>query len=430
MPCTIVERKIEFAGKVLTLPILRDARGHYLNEANEWLHEQIQLNRILPTSGKAYAEHLASLFTFIEGVPGGLNSFCDYDLLTWMNEQDERGLARQTIQARRDAAFRFFMWLCDYGQPDLIRLPGREYPRDFVPRLSSRLIRTRRSGRIYESFVSGVGVPGRTSQRLPTPTTNDVAKLRVVSEEEFPDRTASEWHQAVLSWMHDLALRRKEFRALTLAQIPDESRIDELILGGEVHMLTLSETKGGSPRSVGVLPSLLQATRDYIDGPRREIVNRFKAKHVNYVEPKEVFLSSKTGLPFCLRSISNLLTSLFRSAGVAGHGHRIRATSLTNLFNAEYEAHVAAYNSKPAALRKGIDFEAILLRVAERAGHKDPETLRPYLSVLKKRYEREQGLEGAVNMEMHMKSLTITVTGLEARKERLLRDLRALKSEM
>jgi site-specific recombinase XerD len=427
MPCSINRRTIDFAGESYELPVLKDSQGRYLEEANEWLHEQVLYGRIESSSGFTYAEHLAGLFTYFDEHHCDLSRLHDYDLRAWMNSQAKRGVVRDVIRARRDAVFRFAMWLCDHGHPGLVRLPGRDYPPGFVPRLSGKVIRAHR-GRRYsvEAFVSAVGVPGKPSPKQATPSTDEVAKLRVISEEHFPNKVASEWHHLLLSWEHDAALRRSEFAALKLAQIPNEHEIDALVLGATVYELHLTETKGSKPRTVGILPTLLQNTRDYIEGARKDIVRRMRAKHAKYVEPEHVFLSSKTGMAFAPRSISNLLRTLFRAADVAGHGHRIRATSLTNLFNAEYEAAVAARNSQPPELRMPIDFELILLRVAERAGHKEPETLRPYLNLLKKRYEREIGVDNAVNMELYVRSLKVEVAGLEARKATLLKDIAAL----
>src|SRR5208282_4545295 len=99
----------------------------------------------------------------------------------------------------------------------------------------------------------------------------------------------------------------------------------------------------------------------------------------------EIFLSHKTGESLGLSAITNLLTGLFDKAGIKGHGHRLRAVFLTRLFEAEYEAQAALV---AAGARNSIDWDLILTKVAERAGHRDPQSLRDYVTTLKKRRAR------------------------------------------
>lgn len=145
-----------------------------------------------------------------------------------------------------------------------------------------------------------------------------------------------------------------------------------------------------------------------------ELGLRFKRlKGINYKEPDEVFLSEKTGMPLALTAITNLMTGWFKKSGVAGHGHRLRATYLTSLF----EAEIAAEELRIAAnsnTKIQIDYELILLKVAERAGHANIDSLRPYLTLARKRRSRG-GSADFVTLQQRVDALKQQLIVLENR---------------
>lgn len=91
--------------------------------------------------------------------------------------------------------------------------------------------------------------------------------------------------------------------------------------------------------------------------------------------PNALWISRKGGYALKSTSISDILKNGFSMAGVAGSGHRIRATHCVRLFR-DYVAE--------SKRRGGVhsDMEVVLERVAQIMGHNRPETLRPYLHLV------------------------------------------------
>lgn len=152
------------------------------------------------------------------------------------------------------------------------------------------------------------------------------------------------------------------------AKSPSLEEIYELEESNSLHEISIIG-KNKLRRVVSVAPDLLLSTREYLDLYRTELIERFKTKNKKYNPPKEAFLSSKTGQVIGLTSISNLIKNLMKKADVNAWGHRIRASSLTALFESEYQA--AKEEKLRLNSKEPIDFEFILIRVAERAGHKN-----------------------------------------------------------
>ena len=132
----------------------------------------------------------------------------------------------------------------------------------------------------------------------------------------------------------------------------------------------------------------MERTLDYIEGPRRRLVERFKKlKGKGYTEPPEIFLSHKTGRPLNLRSISNIFRQVFDAAGVEGHGHRIRAHFLENVVDAEAEAEEIAVTTS-GGRKAAIDWHGVQMRAAEHARHRNPSSLDSYVRSIRKQRMR------------------------------------------
>ncbi len=395
------------------VPLIKDRHGRYVESACTYLRQYVLGNRGLDSSAGTYAENLVSFLSFLERARVTLEDFTDRHLVAWMQEQADRKLKRNTVEGRLDTVFRFAVWLAGNGQEDIVRLPWASYPPGFRFRLSSRPDTSKR-GRSSAGIVSDLQPLGSRSARQPTPTTEDVAKLAAVIAVR-PNQQVRERNELLVSWYFEVGLRRNEWRDLTIAQIPEFAAIVKMTVCTEFQELSLEHTKGDRQRWVAVLPNLLERTREYIEGARSAVVERFKDAYGSSGAPKEVFLSNKTGMPMAPRAISNLCTALFLEAGIEGHGHRIRATHLTNLFDEEYEAQLALRRSLDGKYRMGIDFELILRRVAERAGHKDLESLRHYIVILKKRYLRDVGVDEAVALAQLIAGRQVELAALDAR---------------
>ena len=325
-------------------------------------------------------------------------------MLRWLNSQENHGVSAQTRCDRCDAVFALYVWLEWNGYiQNSIRIPGWNDSEKFVPRLTSvpakNLTGAWRSSSF--GFVSAVRprTPGSSIQA--TPNAEDLTKIYIAADRGENLGLITRNH-LLIDWYSQVGVRRHEWCLLTVGQIPSWDEIFALQQRNEAHELLLFKTKGGRVRHVGVLPELLEKTQEYIDGPRAAIVARFKTtKKVAYKEPAEVFLSEKTGQPLTLTAITNMLTAWFKTACVPGHGHRLRATYLTNLFEAELAAEEARIAAHPGT-KACIDYELILRKVAERAGHADIESLRPYLTLARKRRLRENDLADPVTLQQQI----------------------------
>jgi hypothetical protein len=193
-------------------------------------------------------------------------------------------------------------------------------------------------------------------------------------------------NQQLLRWYQQKGLRRFEWAALKLKQLPPKNEVEEACAKFESVRLRLVETKGGRPQSINVLSELLEQTYEYIVDERAAVVARCKKKK-GYVEPEEVFISSTTGKKLNLRSVSNLLRRIFDEAGVEGHGHRIRAFFLQSTGNAEADAEELSVRTS-GGRKAGMDWMGVGLRMAEQGRVRHVKSLEPYVGSLRKQHMR------------------------------------------
>lgn len=402
---TFTSSQFVYAGESYSeIPIIVNSKTNiFVDYAFGYFRSLVISDKLEVTSVKTYASAISLFFNFL-----GRKDFLeivDKDLIAWDNHQKANGVSDLTRCSRCDAVFDLYVWAELNGVvKHAVRIPGVNDTEDFVPRLTAKTLKStgklrRRTSRY--GIVSAVRPKVPTPDLQPTPDAADLTKLFIAADNEG-NPNLTERNHLLIQWYSQVGVRRKEWGHLIVKQIPSWKVIDELFSKSLVYELRLTKTKGGNGRYVGVIPDLLEKTREYIEGPRKEIVHRFKKlKGTAYSEPDEIFLSSKTGLPLKFTPISNLLTSLFKQAGVEGHGHRLRATYLTRLFDAEIAAEELRLATHPES-KAQIDWELVLRKVADRAGHKDIESLRPYLTAAKKRYTRDPGLVDPVTVQQQV----------------------------
>lgn len=220
------------------------------------------------------------------------------------------------------------------------------------------------------------------SPRKPTPTDNDVKRLRDQIEKNHGDDVSIR-NNLIVSWKENVGLREVEVTSLRTDQIPSQKEITELMEKEVRHQIVLSErlgnkTKGGYTRELYVDPLLLQDTRDYIDLIRDEIVERFKRKG-NYKEPPQIFLSVINGKSIKAKTLANELGKAFKDASVPGSPHRLRSKFTFDTVERLYIGML---------LEKGdhrkIDANTIIFMAKEALGIKHASTmLRHYLDLVK-----------------------------------------------
>ncbi len=396
------------------VPLLVNEDSQFVDPVCDYLRWQVVYGRLKTSSAKTYAEHILHFWNHLasRGLP--FDEVNDAALLEWLNAQTKA--TDSTRGARCDAVFDLYVWLESEGYVhQMVRIPGLNDHDTFRPQLSSRSAKGgpfRRSSSKF-GIVCALRPRQPATPVLPTPDTDDIGRLHA-SLDTAGNSDVAERNHLLLDWYIQVGVRRMEWQSLTLGQIPSWDSIVAAARRMHAVEVLLTATKGSRPRHVGALPELLERTREYIEGQRKQIVDRFRAKYgTAYKAPEEVFLSNKTGAPLEPKAISNLLTHLFKLAQVKGHGHRLRATYLTRLFEAELmleQARVASYPGE----KLQIDLELVLRRVAERAGHRHIDSLRPYLTLARKRLARQAGTEQLLTIQQLLEAKSAELAHTEA----------------
>jgi integrase len=386
------------------IPLLVDSKNRFVAPVCDYLRHLVTHGQLKTSSVSTYAFYLLHFWRFHYKEGWDFASVSDKDILVWLHQQERDGVSPQTQAARCDAVFDLFVWLeANEYVHQSVCIPGLNDNERFIPKLSSVASKGSTQNKRASRYGLCCAVRPRASKgtHQPTPTADAVTDIYIAADNiENPGLT--DRNHLLIDWYVQVGLRRMEWAALTLVQIPQWSTIDKLRNADEAHELRLSTTKGGRVRYVGVLPELLEKTLEYIEGPRAQVVARFKLNNpTTYKEPDEIFLSTMTGTALDLTSISNLLTGWFKATGVKGHGHRLRATYLTNLFDAELNAEESRIIANPGT-KMSIDYELILRKVAERAGHADLNSLRAYLTLARKRRSRSEGQDDLVTLEQQV----------------------------
>ena len=144
---------------------------------------------------------------------------------------------------------------------------------------------------------------------------------------------------------------------------------------------------------LNALPDLIIQTLDYIGIERRAVVESCRESIVGYREPDEIFLSGTTGLSLHLNSVTSIGRRAFREAGIKrANIHRLRARFSVRTV----ETLVDAMFDGETVILESIWAETILVRAAEMMGHRNPQSLQPYLTyVLNRRIQTADVTEAA-----------------------------------
>lgn len=373
------------------IPVLMDRGGLVVEVVSDWLRETFVNAEPSPNSMKTYGEVLQQFWCYLDLKKRAWDTVDDEFLRAWRDAQDEGRPSRGTINYRLRLVFSFYRWASSHGwltedyvsTSDLV-VDGRRVP----PRI--RAVESKAGKHPWNRGVSLVPSmlyknPG-TARHKHTPTSDEVERVftalrRQVKMPELRDRNV-----LMGEWAYEAGLRRGEFSSLLVHQISTEhmakweAEIAELRRRGEPEkefIITLRRTKGKGSRRVPVRFSLLKKTYDFINLSRADLVAKLKEKDPSFKEPPHVFFTER-GEPLKPNTISKLIKKALKEAGVDAWPHRLRASYATEVFEALYLAE----REKPG----GFDTETLLLRVAERMGHTNPDSLRPYLVAVQRKY--------------------------------------------
>lgn len=413
------------------IPLLVDSTGRFIAPVCDYLRYLVLHGRLHMSSAKTYAYRFQLFWRYLESVGIDYLEVTDDVLLAWLSRQVLTQVSKRTQADRCDTIFNWYVWLETNGYTKGgVKIPTLND--DFKGGFRLTGVMENNSFGQYRrtcgTFVSSVRPRPEPTTQQHTPDQIEVAKLYEVSDKENNPHLTKRNH-LMMDWCVRVGLRRLEVAALTIDQIPEFKAIDALAKQHYAHELLLVRTKGSKKRRVGVMPELLERTRFYIEGPRAQLLAQFEARHRErgLAPPTEIFLSSKTGRGLVLNAISNMVGEFFDHAEVEGHLHRLRASYLTLLFESEINAEYARIARFPKAMRQP-NFELILLKVAERAGHSHPESLRPYLVIAMKREARAVGVDASVNFDQRMTLANEKIATLERENKRLMAQLAKLSA--
>jgi site-specific recombinase XerD len=379
----------EINGRVQTeLPLLLDAQRAVIESASDWLRYQAVFLNYPPATLRLYAEILALFWNYLTDHRTHWTDVDDELLIAWRNHQEIKlKVKKRTINQRLSTIFQFYWWAQTRGYANNIVTDPAADDRPPAP-ISVALTPIRSNSRVHPNFTLRSPLLYKTTRQpnVHTPTAEEATNLHATLAGLHSPRVA-ERNTLMLSWAEEAGLRRKEFAALAVEQIPDWNDLYSLVEQDLSKDIELSITKGGHSRIIEVVPDLLIRTRNYIEEERNDVVDRFKTKYGSgYAAPSTIFLSEKTGKALHLRSITNLISGAFRRANISGSGHRMRARFLTNLVQFYYDEALAKHG-------RSVSLDIVLLKAAEAAGHANPESLRPYLNLVRKRHLTTKGRE-------------------------------------
>lgn len=173
---------------------------------------------------------------------------------------------------------------------------------------------------------------------------------------------ASKKFDLMVDWYSSAGPRAHEICLLQMDRLPSLETAKRAAMAGRNLRILLNKTKGGTNEPLQVSPLIVIRTWEYISTQRADVIRRFRMRAAKrgykYIEPREVFLSEKTGCALTPKAISNSVRQAFLRAVDAGaleldervwlHGFRhhfatnfLRSLDSRNVRNPERIARVA-----------------------------------------------------------------------------------------
>ena len=352
------------------VPIFFD-EGGVIRAVSEYCVHLVYRKRRPPSTARTYAMHLQAFLRYLATLGVEWTDVTDNVLIAWRDALGrDRGLKPATVAHYLGTVFDFFRWA---EQTSRVRHVVDLYSHrddsglgnpDIQCQISAEPLR--RPGRYCWPSLPKVG-----SENLRhTPTSAEIEELHAALF-----RTVTGQRDTLLvTFYEECYLRRFEALALRVSDIPSRDAIDDVRRKRSLFSLHIVG-KGSAPRTVEVLPELMERAREHIEEDRFEVVRRARRCNPVYREPATLFLAHTTGAPVDPGHISRRISDFMRLVGIENaSGHRLRARGLLNL--------VEAFDGVDASGRP-LPAEQVLWKVAQVAGHKHWQSLRPYLHMVR-----------------------------------------------
>lgn len=349
-------------------------------------------------------------------------SFLDDERLTWLeanNDVMERfvnfrfgAVSDARLQTQIHVIWDFY-WVVQekLGQvKGMVESPSRGEIGELFPISATISHRRGKGGRLMRRVGPQIGFPTLRRVALrPTPNDDQVDEiLAFLLSASVQGRGVCWWLMA--SWMYHSTLRCMGVAGLTITALTEalcaegitgpfgkplqlhsiasnpaeqdliKLKLSKLAERGRTELHVVVREKRGKQRFVPVPIDLFELNLDYIWTDRAWLIQMLE-RRPGFAGTDALFVSQKTGAHFEPNSISNLLKAAFKSLGIRGSAHRLRAACCMRIMRKCYIRARASHG-------RSWDPNSVLLEVAEIMGHDDPETLRPYLT----RVEKEENL--------------------------------------
>ncbi|MET0035984.1 MAG: hypothetical protein ABW097_08780 [Candidatus Thiodiazotropha lotti] len=353
----------EFGGTSFpSIPIFFNEYGVF-EPASEYLVHQRIFCRSAISSLKTYADHLQMFFRELEKHDIAWSKVNDAVLIKYRNKLMEEGKEPAYLVSVFNTLWGFYYWAEEHGRLKqhvaIHSEKGRKYPVSAKKNVKANGV---------HDWVWPYMPKSKTSMKN-TPNNEDMEKIHQYAAESH---AATNRRDYLILALYERTARRMEAMQTTVSVIPEWDEITDASYEDKIFTIPIIGKRGIS-RSLNVTPEYMEEARNYIENERAKAVSDAHARDPNYVEPEELFLSQTTGKPLALGSVSNLIRSFIKGAGIKDMApHRIRAKAATDIC----EAH-DGFDSKGNPLSA----DDVLLRVIEELGQSCKESARPYLAL-------------------------------------------------
>jgi site-specific recombinase XerD len=370
------------------IPVFFDSKG-IIEEVSHYLMYKSLKDTDTTSSVKTYADQLQTFLRFLEenGKRLTWRDVTDRHLVEFSNIKTDDGKKAVYVAGVLQTVFSFYVWA---EQNQYIRQHVAIYGEDRSYAISAK---RSKKGWTWPYLPTGY------SKARPTPTNDDLERLHATTIEESEDVGVRD---SLIFTIYERSARRMEALQIKVSDVPDWDKIEKYQRENKIfHVEVLGKRK--KFRDLDFLPETMELIRSYIETERLTAVKAAKKRDRLYKEPLELFVGATTGRPLNEEYISRRLSGLMKKANVEGTGHRVRAKGLTDIV-AAFDGYDDRGQPKSA--------QDVLILAAEKAGHSNIESLRPYLAL-----SRSEGIAAKLHNFELLRSLEVKI---QMRKKKLM----------
>lgn len=331
--------------------------------------------------------HLTRLFVFLKNNKLKLDEFNDIDFRRFRREEFDRlrkktgmegseKVQKRTINARVKRIYKFFLWYQEvaFGGECLIGPSGCNIRSE----LATVNLPYKMNASAFYLFPLLYKLTGARSKHRPVQRATESVKAALVRQ--FSGATSeylASRNILILDIADEVGLRRGSINSLTCAEFKDSLERND---GLEDTVVVPRSQKFGYQVPYTFSFRLVASICNYIEGPRKQLLEGLKLPE--RIGEDRLFVSSKSGKPLTDHSITDIVASSLRKAGVK-HGaiHIFRH----KFINDEVEREIL----RRVKLKLDTSIDSIAAAVALKVGQANPHSLYTYISDAQQRMRVE-----------------------------------------